>query len=330
VDVPAPDYGTGPREMAWIVDTYEAMSSGQLDSAACVTGKPVTQGGVRGRTEATGRGIYFGIREACSIAEDLKPFGLSPGLSGKTVVVQGLGNVGYHTAKFLQEGGATIIGLAEQEGAILNRRGLDVEQVMKFRQETKSILNFPGATNLPNTAEVLEVDCDILVPAALENQITMENVNRIKARIIAEAANGPVTADANDLLLKKGVLIIPDLYLNAGGVTVSYFEWLKNLSHVRFGRMDKRFEEKAYTRMLQALEEVTSKKLGRDIFSQIAHGPDEEDLVNSGLEETMICAYNQLREIKKQYGNEVDLRTAAFINAINKVAITYLELGIFP
>ncbi len=330
VDVPAPDYGTGSREMAWIADTYAAMTPQPLDSIACVTGKPIAQGGVRGRAEATGRGIYFGIREACSSAEDMRTLGLPTGLPGKTVVVQGLGNVGYHTAKFLEEGGATIVGLAEHEGAILNRSGLHVEQVMKFRQETKSILNFPEATNLPKTSDALELECDILVPAALENQITVENVNRIKAKIVAEAANGPVTADANDALLKRGVLIIPDLYLNAGGVTVSYFEWLKNLSHVRFGRMDKRFEENVYSRMLQAVESATNKKFPKEIFDQIAHGPGEADLVNSGLEETMVCAYNELREIKKQRGNLVDLRTAAFINAINKVTTTYLELGIFP
>jgi glutamate dehydrogenase (NAD(P)+) len=330
VDVPAPDYGTGPREMAWIVDTYNAMASGQLDSIACVTGKPVTQGGVRGRIEATGRGVYFGIREACNFAEDMRQLGLSPGLAGKTVVVQGLGNVGYHAGKFLQEGGATIVGLAEYEGAIYNPKGLDVDEVVQHRTETKSIFDFAGATNIPKTTEALELESDILVPAALENQITMENVNRIKTKLLAEAANGPVTADANEVLLKKGVLIIPDMYLNAGGVTVSYFEWLKNLSHVRFGRMGKRFEENINTKMLQAVEGLTGKKFGNEIFDQIALGADEEDLVNSGLEETMISAYNEIRETKKQHGDKIDLRTAAFINAINKVARAYFELGIFP
>ncbi|MDZ7343486.1 MAG: Glu/Leu/Phe/Val dehydrogenase, partial [candidate division KSB1 bacterium] len=330
VDVPAPDYATGPQEMAWIVDTYNAMAPGQLDSIACVTGKPVSQGGVRGRIEATGRGVFFGIREACHFAEDMQRLGLSPGLDGKTVVVQGLGNVGYHAAKFLQQGGALIIGLAEYEGAIVNPKGLDVDAVMRHRTETKSILNFPGATNLANTAEALELECDILVPAALENQITIDNVHRIKAKIIAEAANGPVTADAGDVLLKRGALIIPDMYLNAGGVTVSYFEWLKNLSHVRFGRMGKRFEEKTNTKMLQAVEELTGKKIAKEIFEQIAHGADEEDLVHSGLEETMISAYHQIREIKKQHGDKIDLRTAAFIEAIDKVARAYMELGIFP
>ncbi len=330
VDVPAPDYGTGPAEMSWIADTYNAMTPGSLDAMACVTGKPVTQGGVRGRTEATGRGVYFGIREACKDAADMRKLGLTPGLSGKTVVVQGLGNVGYHVAKFLQEGGARLVGLIEYEGAIYNPQGLDVEKVMQHRRETKSLLGFPGATGTPKNAEGLEWECDILVPAALENQITAENVSRIKARIVAEAANGPVTADANEFLLQKGVLIIPDMYLNAGGVTVSYFEWLKNLSHVRFGRMGKRFEESMNMRLLQAVEELTGRKFPQNIFDQIAHGADEEDLVNSGLEETMIAAYNQINEIRKQHGGKIDLRTAAFISAIDKIARSYMELGIFP
>jgi glutamate dehydrogenase (NAD(P)+) len=330
VDVPAPDYGTGPREMAWIADTYNAMTPEGLESMACVTGKPVTQGGVRGRTEATGRGVYFGIREACNDVGDMRKLGLTPGIGGKTAIVQGLGNVGYYTAKFLQAGGATLVGLIEYEGAIYDPKGLDLEKVVQHRKETKSILNFSGATSTPKNAEGLEWECDILVPAALENQITAENVSRLKAKIVAEGANGPLTADANEYLLQKGVLIIPDMYLNAGGVTVSYFEWLKNLSHVRFGRMGKRFEESMNKRMLQAVEELTGKKFPQNIFDQIAHGADEEDLVNSGLEETMIAAYNQMNEIRKLHGGKIDLRTAAFINAIDKVARAYMELGIFP
>ncbi len=332
VDVPAPDYGTGPREMSWIVDTYGAMASAanELNALACVTGKPITQGGVRGRTEATGRGVYFGICEACNDVEDMRKLGLAPGISGKTAIVQGLGNVGYYTAKFLQEGGAALIGLIEYEGAIYNPKGLDLEKVVQHRQDTKSILNFPGATSFSKNSEALELECDILVPAALENQITGENVPRLKAKIVAEAANGPLTADANEYLLQKGVLIIPDMYLNAGGVTVSYFEWLKNISHVRFGRMGKRFEENMNIKMLQAIQDLTGKKFQQNMFVQIAHGADESDLVNSGLEETMISAYNQMNEIRKQHGGKIDLRTAAFIGAINKVAVAYMELGIFP
>ena len=330
VDVPAPDYGTGLREMAWILDTYTSMRSGQLDSIACVTGKPITQGGVRGRVEATGRGVYFGVRQACEFEEDLRQIGLSRGLEGKTVVVQGLGNVGYHAAKFLQEGGAILIGLAEAEGAIYNPKGFDVDQVMQHRKENESILGFPGATKLSTSSEALVLECDILVPAALENQITAENAPRVKAKMVAEAANGPVTADANETLLKRNILVIPDMYLNAGGVTVSYFEWLKNLSHVRFGRMSKRFEEDVNTKILSAVEGLTGQNFSRAVFDQVVHGADEEDLVNSGLEETMVSAYNEIREAKKQHGASMDLRTAAYVNAINKVARSYLELGIFP
>ena len=330
IDVPAPDYGTGPREMAWIADTYSALTGGPLDALGCVTGKPVGQGGVRGRTEATGRGVYFGIREACSFPEDMKEIGLETGVEGKKVIVQGLGNVGFYAAKFLQEGGADIIGIAEYEGAIYNAKGLDVEAVFQFRRAGNSILDFPGAKKIPDSADALELECDILVPAALENQITMKNAKNIKAKIIAEAANGPVTADAAEALLNRGKRIIPDMYLNAGGVTVSYFEWLKNLSHVRFGRMSKRFEEDINTQILKSVEELTGKKLPQNIFKKIAHGPDELDLVNSGLEETMISSYHQMREIRLQHNSEISLRTAAFIDAIDKVAISYKEMGIFP
>ena len=328
IDVPAPDYGTGPQEMAWILDTYMAMAPTQLDAAGCVTGKPVSQGGVRGRVEATGRGVYFGIREACSRADDMKRLGLPVGLDGKTVVVQGLGNVGYHAAKFLQHGGAILVGLAEREGAICSSRGLDVDQVVRHREERGTILGFPGATDVPDRRLALEMTCDILVPAALENQITEENVSSIRARIIAEGANGPVTAAASEALLARGVLIIPDLYLNAGGVTVSYFEWIKNLSHVRFGRMGKRFEEASNAKILRAVEELTGRSIDTARFMQLAAGAGEEDLVNSGLEETMASAYQEICEIAMT--RRVDLRSAAFINAINKVARAYAERGIFP
>ena len=330
LDVPAPDYGTGQREMSWIVDTYAAFHPGQIDALASVTGKPVSQGGVRGRLEATGRGVFFGLREACGDGEDMKRLGLDKGLEGKSVVVQGLGNVGYHAAQFCQNGGAVITGLAEYEGAIYNPKGLDIEAVMKHRKETGSLLNFPGASNLGSREEALELECDILIPAALENQITQENAPRVKAKILAEAANGPTTAGAEEILLRKGVLVIPDIYLNAGGVTASYFEWLKNLSHVRFGRMGKRFDQTTFENMLRVVETTTGKKLSDEEIKRIARGADEIDLVNSGLEETMAVAYNQIHEIWKADSKIPGLRTAAFINAINKIATSYAELGIFP
>jgi glutamate dehydrogenase (NAD(P)+) len=329
VDVPAPDYGTGSREMAWIADTYSAFHPGQIDALACVTGKPVSQGGIRGRTEATGRGVYFALREACADADDMKRLGLSTGLEGKRVVVQGFGNVGYHTALYCQEGGALIVAVAERDGAIYRESGLDVEAVQKHLRWTKSIRGFPGARDLP-TAAALELDCDILVPAALEGQITVDNAPRVRARILAEAANGPTTFDGERILLERGVLIIPDIYLNAGGVTVSYFEWVKNLSHVRFGRVAKRFEEGASERMVTAIEKATGRDFAPEERRRIARGADEIDLVNSGLEETMVLAYRQLREMMREDARIPDLRTAAFLNALRKVATSYLELGIFP
>jgi glutamate dehydrogenase (NAD(P)+) len=327
VDVPAPDYGTGAREMSWIADTYAAFHPGQIDALGCVTGKPVSQGGVRGRLEATGRGVFFGLLEACSYEEDMREIGLTKGLEGKRIVVQGLGNVGFHAALFCRRHGALITGLAEYEGAIYSEKGLDVEDVAKHRKGTGSILDFPGAENLARREDALELECDILIPAALENQITAENAPRIKAKIVAEAANGPTTAEAEDILLEKGVMVIPDIYLNAGGVTVSYFEWLKNLSHVRFGRMGKRFEQTTYENLLRVVEDSTGRELKDD---EKARGADEIDLVNSGLQETMINAYAQIRETWKSNPEIPNLRTAAFINAINKVALSYGELGVFP
>lgn len=330
IDVPAPDYGTGPKEMAWMADTFTALSPGELDALGCVTGKPISQGGVQGRIEATGRGVYLGIREACEQAEDMKKLGLTPGVRNMRVIVQGLGNVGYHAAKFLQEGGAVIVGLAEYNGAIYNANGLDVDGVMEYQKEKGSLLDYPNARNIAESSQVLEYDCDILVPAALENQITDENAPRIKAKIIAEAANGPITSEGHIQLKEKTILIIPDMFLNAGGVTVSYFEWLKNLSHVRFGRMGKRFEESTHRNLLQAIERISGKSFTEDEIKSLAIGADEEDLVNSGLEETIINAYKEIREVRSKYDDEIDFRTAAFISAIDKVACSYMEMGIFP
>jgi glutamate dehydrogenase (NAD(P)+) len=330
IDVPAPDYGTGPREMAWIADTYVQFHPGEIDAIGCVTGKPVTQGGIRGRSEATGRGVFFGIREALADADLARNHGLTPGLTGKRVVVQGLGNVGYSAARFLQEGGAVLVGLAEYEGAIANPDGLDLESVVRHRKETGRITGFPGARDLPSSPAALELECDVLVPAAIENVITGDNAGRVRARCVAEAANGPITADADEILRSRGVLVLPDIYLNAGGVTVSYFEWLKNLSHVRFGRMAKRFEELSARGMVHAIESAAGKELSEADRKRLIRGPEEEDLVNSGLEETMISALHQIRSIQTANPRIPDLRTAAFASAIEKIARSYLELGIFP
>jgi glutamate dehydrogenase (NAD(P)+) len=330
IDVPAPDYGTGEREMAWIVDTYAALHPGQLDALGCVTGKPVTQGGVRGRREATGRGLFYALREACSRPADMNRLGLGTGLDGKRVVVQGLGNVGYHAAKFCREGGARLTAIAEREGAIRLEHGLNEDDVVEHRRRTGSILDFPGAANLSTSAEALELDCDVLLPAALEGVFTADNAPRVKAKIILEGANGPTTPPADPIFRQKGILVIPDIYANAGGVTVSYFEWLKNLSHVRFGRLSKRHEMANELAMLRAIEQATGKSFSEAERAVMAKGPDEQDLVNSGLEETMIAAYQELVDIKARHAGVPDLRIAAFLTAIHKVARSYTELGIFP
>jgi glutamate dehydrogenase (NAD(P)+) len=330
IDVPAPDYGTGEREMAWILDTYASMRPGEIDALGCVTGKPVTQGGVRGRKEATGLGVFYGLREVCEMKDVMDKLGMEVGVNGKRVVIQGLGNVGYHTAKFFQEAGAIIVGLAEYEGAIWSSSGLDVDNIFRHRKETGSILNYPGSNNFDKSEDALEMECDILIPAALENVINGENAPRIKAKIIGEAANGPLTPEADEILTAKGTLVVPDMYLNAGGVTVSYFEWLKNLSHVRYGRMDKRFTENQNASILNTIETLTGKQVNAREREFIAHGPDEVDLVRSGLEETMITATREIMDLWKKNPEIPDMRTAAYVVAINKVGTSYNELGIFP
>ena len=330
IDVPAPDYGSGEREMAWILDTYISYNPGQLDAAACVTGKPVAQSGIHGRKEATGRGVMYGLKEVVSVKEDMKDLGLQPGLAGKTVVVQGFGNVGYYSAKFLHEQGAKVIAVSEIDGAIYEPDGIDIEKLRKHYDNTGSIMDFNHSINMKEKYDAVELECDILVPAALENQIHEGNVDKVKAKIIGEGANGPISPEAEKKLLRKGVMIIPDIYLNAGGVTVSYFEWLKNLSHVRFGRLQKRFDESSNRGIIELVEKTTGKSISQRDKDFVTRGAEEVDLVNSGLEETMMYAYQQIREIWKRNKGVKDLRTAAFVNAINKVANDYMAMGIFP
>ncbi|TGE05246.1 Glu/Leu/Phe/Val family dehydrogenase [Hymenobacter fodinae] len=330
MDVPAPDYGTGGREMAWIADTYMTFKYGDTSALGCVTGKPVGQGGIRGRTEATGLGVFYGLRELLLDEPILKKVGLTSGVAGKRIIVQGLGNVGYYAAHFCQQDGGIITGIAEREGGIYSDSGLDVEAVFKHRQETGSILGFPGAKDVAESLDLLEYECDVLIPAALENQIHEGNAARIKAKIIAEGANGPTTQAAEKILLEKGIIILPDLYLNAGGVTVSYFEWLKNLSNVRFGRMGKRAEEGAMRRLVATIERTTGKTITPEERQQIVHGADEIDLVRSGLEDTMITAYQSIRKVLDEVEGITDLRTAAFYTAIEKIGVSYQSLGIFP
>lgn len=331
LDVPAPDYGTSSREMAWILDTYMIFKNGEIDQVACVTGKPVNQNGIRGREEATGRGVYYGLREACNNKSDMKNLGLETGLAGKKVVIQGLGNVGKFAASISQqEGDVKIIGIAEYEGSIYNESGINIEKLLKYRKEHGTILGFPGTKTLDNREDALYLECDILVPAALENVIHEENAHKVKAKIVAEAANGPVTAGGEKILLEKGILIIPDMYLNAGGVTVSYFEWLKNLSHMRFGRMEKRFNSNTYEGIISVIERLTQKSVTERERMFLTRGADEIDLVRSGLEETMVNSYNSINELRKRRKKIPSLRSAAFINALEKIANDYMNLGVFP
>ncbi|RZA03242.1 MAG: Glu/Leu/Phe/Val dehydrogenase [Sphingobacteriaceae bacterium] len=329
IDVPAPDYGSGEREMSWIADTYATMNPGQLDAMGCVTGKPIALHGIAGRREATGRGVAIAVRECVDVAEDMQKLGLSVGLVGKRIIVQGLGNVGFYSAKYLSEFGGIIVGISEMEGAIYNVDGLDVEAVFKHRKETGSILGYPGAKDL-TSAEGIEQPCDILVPAALENQITINNVKNIKAKIIAEGANGPTSPEAEAVFYKMGGIIIPDMFANAGGVTVSYFEWLKNLSHVAFGRINRRFEENTNKNLVNMVERITGTSLSPAEREMIVKGSSELELVNSGLEDTMIRSYHEIRNI--YIGNDkIDsMRTAALVGSINKIAISYQTLGIWP
>ena len=329
-DVPAPDYGTGSREMAWIADTYTALRPDQIDALGCVTGKPLHQGGINGRTEATGRGLYYVLSEVCAQADDMSRLGLPVGIDGKRIVVQGLGKVGYWVARFCRDAGALIVGIAEREGAIADPRGLDPDAVKRHRDATGTMLDYPGATTLPRSLDGLELDCDVLIPAAIEHQITEDNAPRVRARIVLEGANGPTTPEADAILEEKGVLVIPDIYANAGGVIVSYFEWLKNLSHVRFGRLEKRYQESAHRRMLSTIENATGTRLTPEERASVIRGSDELTVVNSGLEEIMLVAYHEIRDTLRRRPKMRSLRIAAMANAIEKVARSYLSLGVFP
>ena len=327
-NVPAPDVGTGAREMAWIADTYRMLYPQDLNAIACVTGKPVSQGGIAGRTEATGRGVHYALQEFFRHPADVKAAGLSGTLAGKRIVVQGLGNVGYHAAKFLQEDGATIVSIAERDGALYSEKGLDVESVHEFLARSGGVANYGEAEFMADSAKALELDCDILIPAALEGQITAANADRIQAPLIVEAANGPTTFEADQILHKRGKTVLPDVFVNAGGVTVSYFEWVKNVSHIRFGRLDRRLEEARGRQIIAIVEEATGRKVPEHLASPLQSGAGELDLVRSGLDDTMRVAWNEIRETKQSRQNIPDYRTAAFVMALDKIAKAYLEFGI--
>lgn len=329
LNVPAPDMGTGPREMALMADLYRTLHPEDIDAAACITGKPPEMGGIQGRTEATGRGVQYAMQEFFRHAEDVAASGLTPGLGGKRVVVQGLGNVGYHAAKFLQEEDDCLItGIIERDGGLWNDQGLNVEAVFAHLRQHGGVKGCPDAEYVADGPTLLEADCDILVPAALESQIHEDNADRIKAKLIVEAANGPVTAEADDILRGHGKIIIPDMYANAGGVTVSYFEWTKNLAHMRFGKMGRRFMQFRAESAIDALEEMLGDKIPSKMRQEFQKEADELNLVRSGLEDTMCEAYREIREIWHSRDDVPDLRTAAYILAIGRVAHYYTDYAI--
>lgn len=328
-NVPAPDMGTSAREMAWIADTYKSLYPEDINQDACVTGKPVNRGGIPGRTEATGKGVQYALQEFFRHADEVEKTGLSDGLSGKRVVIQGLGNVGYHAAKFLsEEDGVKIIAIIERDGVVYNEQGLNVHDVRQCMVEQGGLRNFAGGQFSEQRNEALEMECDILIPAALESQIHADNAMRIQARLIVEAANGPVTYEADEILRRRGVVMLPDVWVNAGGVTVSYFEWSRNLSHMRFGRLQRRFDELRGANYLRALESVSGEEVPSKIRSQLVHGASELDLVRSGLDDTMRAAFADIRDAMKRNPEIHDYRTAAYVIAIRKLAQSYYDLGL--
>ena len=328
MNVPAPDVGTGEQEMAWIADAYRHQYPDNINSLACVTGKPVTQGGIPGRKEATGRGVQYALREFFRHPEDVHRTGLDGALAGKRIVVQGLGNVGYHAAKFLQEeDGCIITAIIERDGALIDDGGLPVEKVRQHLSANHTIKGFNQGQFVDDGVKVLEKECDILIPAALESQITKSNANNIATRLIVEAANGPITFGADEILSKRGITILPDFYCNAGGVTVSYFEWIKNLSHIRFGRLEKQLDERRGEQIIRIIEDMLGKKVPRELAVPLARGADELDLVRSGLDDTMRRAYQQIRDTFHSNDRIKDYRTAAFVVAIGKIARFYHEMS---
>ena len=326
-NVPAPDVGTGEREMAWMADEYRRLNPTDLNAWACVTGKPVNKGGISGRTEATGRGVKYALKAFFENEIDIKKTGLSRGLKGKKIIIQGFGNVGYYAAYFLpNEDGAIITHVLEREGAIIDDEGIDILSLKNYLIAKGTIRGFKGFVE--SGPEILEAEADILIPAAMELVITKDNAERIRVPLIIEAANGPISSDADEILNKRGVIIIPDLYANAGGVTVSYFEWIKNLSRIRLGRLQRRAQENQVSLLIEGIENMTGKSFPVDYKSRSIQGASELDLVRSGLEDTMMDTYDVISKVWNSNKDIPDLRTAAMMVAVQRVAQSYASLGI--
>lgn len=329
LNVPAPDMGTGEREMAWMMDEFRRLNNTNIDNIACVTGKPVHLGGIEGRVEATGRGVQYALREFFRHPDDIKKAKLQGSLDGKKIIIQGLGNVGYHAAKFLsQEDGAKIIKVIERGGSISNSSGINIEELKQHLDSGLPLKDYREGTFAKPNVEEIECACDILIPAATEGVINIKNAHKIKAKMIIEAANGPVTAMADSILRDNGVFIIPDLYANAGGVTVSYFEWVKNIGHIRFGRLQRRNEESKNRSLIDALANQNGLKFNERFKSEYIEGADEIDLVRAGLDDTMRTAYVNIKTILENKPELGDLRTSAFYSVINNIALHYKSIGL--
>ena len=329
MNVPAPDIGTSSKEMAWIADEYRKIHPADINGSACVTGKPPNKNGLVGREEATGRGVQYIVREFFRNPDLLKLVKLDNDLSTKSFILQGLGNVGYHLSKFLTEDdGVKLIGISEFNGGIYNEDGINVEHAKKYFTKHNSFENYPKATFIKDSSLLLKRKCDILIPAARENVITEKNAEDISANLIVEAANGPISYKGNQILNRKKIFVIPDILANGGGVAVSYFEWVKNLRHIRFGRLEKRRNQIQLNNLIEAIESMTGKTMPAKYKTNFHDGIEEIDLIRSGLDDMMIDGFQSVKKEFIETDKITDFRTAAFKAAIEKIALSYDFIGL--